>query len=444
MIRAYLWVCVVTLALGCQKPTPQGTTSVAPRQAASKLSILVVNDPPLAAGIKLLRGEWAERSGGQLEIAEGTVQQLLDASELTADLILYPSRYVGTLVGHEWLRPVRKSVLESDEVALDDMFPLIRNTILPYGDQVFALSLGEPPLMLAGNVAQEAASQENGSTWEKVDFRLTDRYSTLKYPRAVELLVRGTAYAQHRNRIAGWFDVETMQPTIASPPFVRAFERMIQNEKLTAESQASISWPAALREHSSVLSAEEPIAFALLPNAEQVYNPLRNIWDKNEEGKPIAFLGFAGRSVSVAKSTRNSASAFKLLRWLVSEKIATQLSPRSEATVWFRKSQAVKAKRWLAKRWLAKSGADDATVVAITKLLASSSYFLLPRIPGIDEYLKALEEALPPPKKTSKGLSPEEALREAVEEWNKLTDRYGRDRQRVAYRKHLGLHENDQ
>lgn len=418
---------VFTLAIGCQKPPPQPPPK-APRQAASKLSILVVNDPPLAAGIKLLRGEWAERSGGQLEIEEGTVQQLLVASELTADLIIYPSRYVGTLVDHEWLRPVRKSVLESDEVALGDLFPLIRNVTLPYGDQVYALTLGEPPLMLAGNVLQEAASQENGSSWESVKFRLTEKYSTLKYPRAVELLVRGTVYAQHRSRVAGWFDVETMQPTIASPPFVRALEQMIQNEKVTAESQASISWPTAWREHSSELSASEPTTFAPLPRAEQVYNPLRNIWDKNEEGKPLAMLGFAGRSVSVAKSTRNSASAFKLLRWLVSEKIATQLSPRSKATVWFRKSQAVKA-----KRWLAKSGADDATAAAITKLLSSSNYFLLPRIPGIDEYLKVLEEAI------SHGLPAEEALAQAVQEWNKLTDRYGRDRQQVAYRKHLGL-----
>ena len=403
MIRAYLWVCLVALVIGCQKPAPQDTTSVAPRMAASKLSVLVVNDPPLAAGIKLLRGEWAERSGGQLEIQEMTVAQFSDADKLAADLILYPSRYVGMLVDRDWLRPVRKSVLDSEDVAINDMLPQVRNAVLPYGGQVYGLSLGEPPLMLARETgSQETGSQETGpqeevATWESVDLRLTEKFSTLKYPRAVELLVRGTANAQHRSRIAGCFDVETMQPQIASPPFVRALEQMRQNEKLPDDDQASLSWPSALREDSP-----GPVAFTPLPRAEQVYNPLREIWEKSEESKPLAMLGFAGRSLSVAKSTRNSASAFKLLRWLVSEKIATQLSPRSEATVWFRKSQVIKA-----KRWLAKDGANkDETVAAVSRLLASSNYFLLPRIPGIDDYLQTLEEALS--NGVSKDLSPDE------------------------------------
>ena len=283
---------------------------------------------------------------------------------------------------------------------------------------------------------QETGSQEEDSTWENLGSRLTEKHSSLKYPRAVELLVRGTANAQHRSRVAGWFDVETMQPQIATPPFVRALEQMRQNEKLSGDAQASLSWPSALREDSP-----EPVAFATLPRAEQVYNPLREIWEQGEEGKPLAMLGFAGRSLSVAKSTRNSASAFKLLRWLVSEKIATQLSPRSEATVWFRKSQVIKA-----KRWLTKDGANkDETVAAVSQLLASSNYFLLPRIPGIDDYLQTLEEALAndSSQAPSKNLSPEETLAEAVEKWNAVTDVYDRDRQRAAYRRHLGLHKND-
>ncbi len=416
---------VFTLAIGCQKPAPQPTQESS-RLAASKLSILVVNDPPLAAGIKILRGEWAERTGGQLEIEEGTVEQLLAATELSADLVIYSSRFVGTLVDREWLRPVRKSVLQSEDVAIDDLFPLLRNVTLPYGGQVYALSLGEPPLMLASQTPQEAESQGKGSTWESVDLRGTEKNSPLKYPRAAELLVRGTAYSQHRS----WFDAETMQPTIAGLPFVKALDQMLENEKSVekqADSPLSLSWPSASREVSP-----ESVAFVPLPQAEQIYNPLREIWEKSEKSKPITFLGFAGRSVSVTRSTRNSASAFKLLKWLVSEKIATQLSPRSEATVWFRKSQTTKA-----KRWLPKGGANDETAANVSMLLSSSNSFLLPRIPGIDEYLQALDEAIL--RAISDDISAEDALARAIEEWNSLTDRYDRDRQRVAYRKHLGL-----
>jgi len=136
--------------------------------------------------------------------------------------------------------------------------------------------------------------------------------------------------------------------------------------------------------------------------------------------------------VSVSRSTRNSASAFKLLKWLVSESVATQLSPRSNSTLWFRKSQAANA-----NKWFANDGASEESASTVSKLLSSNNYYLLPRIPGIDEYLQAMEDAIL--RAGSSGLPAEKALAEIEEQWNAITDRYDRDRQRVAYRKHLGL-----
>ncbi|NOZ39613.1 MAG: hypothetical protein GXP24_05235 [Planctomycetes bacterium] len=402
---------------------------VAPKLAASKLSVLVVDDPPLAAGIKLLRGEWAERTGGQLEIEDWTVEQLLAATKLSADLVIYPSRYVGTLVDRDGLRPVRKSVLQSDEVAFDDLFPLVRNATLPYGGQVYALTLGEPPLMLMGSATDH--DSDGQAKWDSVGNSSDVGSSQFRYPYAVALIARGVSYTQSRGGATGWFDADTMQPRIADPPYVKSLQKMIGNERpsTSRKDDVSIGWPTPGATKSSL--------YFSLPLADEVYNPLRDIWEKRETDKPLVFLGFAGRSVSVTRSTRNSASAFKLLKWLVSESIATQLSPRSEATVWFRKSQVAKA-----KRWLPNSAASDETAAIVTKLLSSSNFYLLPRIPGIDEYLQALEEAIL--RATSEELSAEEVLTEVVEQWNILTDRYGRDRQRAAYRKHLGLHENEQ
>jgi len=419
--------------MGCQKP-PREPVTVATRLATSKLSILVVNDPPLAAGIQLLRGEWAERSGGQLEIEQKTVEQLLGATELSVDLLIFPSRYVGTLVDRDWLRVVRKSVLQSPDVAMEDMFPLIRNALLPYGDQVYALTLGEPPLMWASLVVDP---DDPGPTqWDSIGNLATLGASQLQYPHAVALIARGVSYAQVRSGAIDWFDAESMQPQIAEPPYLHALKEMVGNQHSSAQAKydGSLGWPTGWSTGRPTADSTKSPRYFLLPLADKVFHPLRGIWEKRESRRSIAFLGFAGRSVSVTRSTRNAASAFKLLKWLISESIATQLSPRSEATVWFRKSQASEA-----KRWLAKSGANDKTAAAISKLLTSGQDYLLPRIPGVDQYLEALEGAIG--RAISKELSAEQALAEVVAKWNRLTDRYGRDRQRAAYRKHLGLND---
>ena len=403
-VRFSFLVCIFVAAIGCQQE-PSHQPPKAPQLAASKLTILVVDDPPLAAGLKLLRGEWSERSGGQLEVQEWSTDQLLSATKLPTDLVLYPSRYVGTLVDRNWLRPVRKSVLQNPDLALDDILPLIRNVTLRYGNQVYAFSLGEPPLMIADN-----SSSPN---------------SLVKFPHALQLLTRGIAYARHRSGTTGWFDAQSMQPQIATPPFVKALEEMLSQPSVT------IAWPTIASPDPT-----KPIVFKPLPQADQVYNPVRKTWEPNDSTQPLTFLGFAGRSASVTRATRNSASAFKFLTWMISENIATQLSPRSEATLWFRKSQTQKA-----KKWLPRSSTDAQTTATLNRLLASDSYYLLPRIPGVDEYLQAMDKTIAQAlsRKTTEQISAKKALAKIATQWNTLTDRYDRNRQRTAYRKHLGL-----
>lgn len=441
------------LALGCKDPKPTAATGtqdstakghVAPRLAASRLTVLIVDDAPIAAGLKILRGEWSERSGGQLIIKQITGPELQSATELQADLIIYPSRYIGSLVAKNRLRPVRKSVLQSEEVAISDIFPLIRDTVLPYGGEIYALTLGESPLMLAGptqatadnNVDAETPPSEAISTWRDLDLRLNTENSPLQYPLAVEMLVRGTTFAHRRGQSPGWFDSSTMQAKIASPAFVRALEQM-QAEKSAdvaeqAPMQESIVWPSAMR-----TEAAESLVFRPLPVAAEVYNPLLKKWESNESQASLVFLGFAGRSASVTRSTRNSSSAFKLLQWIASDRIVLQLSPRSEATAWFRQSQVAKA-----SKWLPPGGRSGETSYAVTKLLSAPRAELLPRIPGIDDYLKSLAESLRPA--FDEELSAEEVLAHAAQQWDALTEKLGRDRQRTAYRKHLGLVDLDE
>jgi hypothetical protein len=64
---------------------------------------------------------------------------------------------------------------------------------------------------------------------------------------------------------------------------------------------------------------------------------------------------------------------------------------------------------------------------------------MIPRIPGIDEYLATLTDAAK--SAVLDHVPPQEALNQAAERWEVITDAHGRQSQRRAYLKHLGIEE---
>jgi multiple sugar transport system substrate-binding protein len=69
--------------------------------------------------------------------------------------------------------------------------------------------------------------------------------------------------------------------------------------------------------------------------------------------------------------------------------------------------------------------------------LGEEQCLTVPRIPAIDEYLAALDDAVQ--RVVFGDGEPEAALEQAAADWEKITDAHGRDAQREAYLKHLGL-----
>ncbi|NOY30779.1 MAG: hypothetical protein GXP28_11605 [Planctomycetes bacterium] len=398
----------LTLALpGCAKKTAEKPAVAAPRapRAAVKLSVVVVDDPGLAVGINLLRGEWAERSSGELEVREWSLRELLEAEELSCDLIVYPTRYLGTLVEQKSLRPVRKSVLEDKQFRFQEVLPLVRDRAMRYGGEIFGLSLGEPPLMLASKGE-----------------------SPLRFPQGSSLIVRAATYSDLQADSALLFDPQTMEPRLSEPPFERALRELVALDQ--EETTAKLSWPTAASEASKTDSMQ---SFTAIPRADQVYDRSLKTWSSGEEiGPSPTFLGFSGRLASVTSSSRNAVSAFKLLKWLASGETAIQVSQRSTATIWFRASQTSQSTKWLGGQ-----NASDATSQAVTKLLSRKNAYVLPRIPGIDEYLESLDQVVA--EVLLGNLDEEGALHEATTRWQAITESYGKQSQRAAYRRHLGF-----
>jgi hypothetical protein len=150
----------------------------------------------------------------------------------------------------------------------------------------------------------------------------------------------------------------------------------------------------------------------------------------------VPVFGWNDRMVAVTSASRNGASAFKLIAWLASAEISSQLARAGTPLMPVRRSLVTSA-AWYdsAKDANARSTAGGMLATA----LRSEKCLLIPRIPGVDEYVAALDDAV---KSVSKDkMPPQQALAIAAERWEKITDSHGRDQQRRAYLKHLGIDE---
>jgi hypothetical protein len=423
MMRLLFLVLICAISCGCGEDAqlPVENQKTAKPQAAVKLTVLVVDDAELAKGINLLRGEWSERSGGELVVVESTLADLLAEKTPPGDVVIYPSRHVGELVMRNWLRPVREVVLADPTLGWGDFLTMIRDQTVRFGGEVFAVSLGEMPLALAW----EGEVPENlPTTWSQLGEQSARAKKSREqpFPLASEFIARALAATPPADRAGLFFDAQSFDAKLTTPQLVRALEEMAQaaNAKPFTAAVALPKQAGAAR-LSPLLTAEE------------VYSTSLEEWEARKESTPPVVCGFGGRLVSVTTSSRNAASAFKLLPWLVSGSTGTQLSQRSAATLWFRASQVSQGRKWFAE------GADDNRVSWLTAAMSRGDAYLLPRISSIDQYLMELEVGLVAA--VAGDQTADKALAEVVERWNALSDELGRDSQRSAFNRHLGLAE---
>lgn len=382
-----------------------------------------MNDAELATAIAKLRGEWQARGGGESAIDEITIEQA--GGELKADLLVFPSRYLGELCEANRLRPVRASILESKELDFSDILPLVREREIVYGQQVMALPLGCPTPLLA----------RSGNDSGPPEAPLADHYAAFVF------LAKAAPLARHASREAIWFDPETMKPRLTEPPFVRALTEIVKIEKkkqspcdvakrlLADETKAAVVWPCRNSDGRGIAE----IQVEKLPAVTRVYNPSSEEWE-SVPPRQVTLLATSGRLVGVSTQSRNTASAFRLAGWLASPEVAGQLIRESNGIAICRASQRRMADNWFGVNKVA--GARQFSEQTFSALVQREGA-PLPRLPGVDRYLELLSDAV---RSAAEGnLTPPEALNKAMDEWESLTDQLGRADQRRAYRRCLGI-----
>ena len=426
-------------------------------QKSVTLRISVVNGLELGRAVDLLRGEWKENSGSSYVVKDVALASLSENEQPQADLIVFSVNELGSFCNRGWLQPVRKSVLASDIYDAQDVFPIIRNQVIRYGGQVMALPVAiQSPLICY----RKDLLQSVPRTWSefvRTAATLAPRDLSVGEPvvswGACLLLARVAPLTTHPSQEARLFDLETMKPRLTEPPFVRALEMVrdamaanadsptgaIQSV-LTGQAGMAIGLPQTVRKGEEKVVpgvGVSQVGWAEMPGSQEVYSPTMAQWETvvgDVRRVPLVTGGFVA---GVTTTSRNAAGAFRLLAWLASPAIGTQLAATVDGMLPVRRlpssldrgSLKVPAgRRASAEMWAAARGA-----------LSPPEGLLLPRIPGNEAYLEALQRAVEDV--VGQGKTPQQALARATKSWETITDHYGRDAQRRSYLRHLNLGE---
>lgn len=487
---------LVLVAAGCPRPSdplpPPVQPNAAPsdsqgRDSASPLRLLVVDDSQLAA---TLASEWRTISDEPLEVSQLSSANVSDTPRLPpVDAVVYPVGLLGTLAEREQIVPLPDSVWNSERLDRRTLLEVPRKREAVWGEKTYAIPFGSPtPVLLYRADVFERLKLTPPASWQEfqqVAERLgareelgelapaaSESWNGVLEPLAAgsaapALLLRAAAYVRHRNQYSTLFDFITMEPLIESPPFVKALEELVaahsmnpgpalewdedavRRELLAGRAGMVVSYPRPEPRRSSEEPSEDSpapattsptsatFAVALLPGSTSAYNASQKVWEtRGEDDSPyVPVFGLSGRLGSVTKSSRRGQAAANLLTMLSTADWSARVLTASRGAGISRTSQLATPDRWVDAPLAGDAARQYAERIRETQ--RSPAWLMVPRIPGRDRYLAALDEAVRAAVRGEQ--TPAEALSAAAAQWKKITAELGRDSQKAAYRRCLGI-----
>jgi multiple sugar transport system substrate-binding protein len=423
-------------------------------------------------------------------VDQATQLDLAASGPPDADAVLTASHQLAELAARSWIEPAPAGLTKQRAEAGSgragdkpspggwaDVFPLLRAREAVWGDATMAVPFGSPVLTLyyRADLLEKLAARppRTWAEYQKLAESLADRkrlglsapdsgrpwYGALE-PLApgwagIMLLARAAPYASHRANYSTLFQIDTMEPLIQGPPFVRALEELIAIARLNPPEQfrcdpaavrrafwagqcaMAVTWPTAADKSLPEPAPNFRLGVAELPGATEVYNISPQTWETRQSGEDssVPLLDIAGRLGTVTARCLAPETAFRLLLWLSGDPWNRQVSAVSPDTTLFRQSDIRFAQAWTEKSMPAATAGEYAMLTRRT--LSRSQWAFALRIPGRAEYLAALDEAVGQALRGQQ--PPQEALRQASFRWRAITNRLGLDRQRAAYHASLGL-----
>lgn len=432
---------------------------------------------------------WEDATGAKVQLnlipftdLSDKVLAALSTGAYIADILNVPSYLDGDLVGGGYVEPVPADV--KARLNFDDILPLYQKQTdwggttygYPWDGDVHSMYYRKDLIADPNNQTKFKAKYgydlQVPKTWQQykdvAEFFTGDWGDGKQHYGSVELVMRknqgfhgyisrATCYAKMPDDPAFFFDPDTMDARINNPGFVQALQDLVDilpysppdmpNFGFIENAQAfvgglvalDIQWPdiGPMSVDPKMSTVKGKVGFALNPGCTKTYDAKNKKWVDFPNINYAPYAAFGGWQNLVAKNAKAKDAAIDFAAYLASPEVMKVASTTGGSGVNpARLSTVQDTKPWVASGFASDQDAKDYLTTLQNVQQSPNAVFQL-RIPGYPQYQDIVELAVS--KALSKQATPQQALDEAAQGWNALTDRLGRDNMKKIYRSSIGL-----
>jgi multiple sugar transport system substrate-binding protein len=459
-------VCLCT-TIGCEDEEATKAASAAHTFTNETVTIAVPKGMGFSEGWKGLLDEWGEQTGAAYRLVEFEDGTAAKKDLPTADLIVLPFAEMGEFVAADRLSLMPPALTSGDSAtAWLDYFSGLRERVLTIGGAPAIIPFSCPVLTCYyRRDLLEKAGKKPPRTWDEYQALVESLPSwapglSAAEPwgpefRATMFLARALSVVKGPGTFSVCFDIDSGEPLIDSPGFVRALE---QSLKAVAKMPADVKTLAPADCRSLILTGKaaigvsfEPgrpdlkplerpkgmsLSFVRLPGTRQVYSHSGKAWTQSEQAVNDPTLApFAGLGAGVARGIppRRADAAWNLAYYLSVDRYeqAFVKTPKSVC----RESQLGGSATWVSPD-LRSNELFSYWGVTAESLRQSNISAELP-VMGHARFRQALTDGLTAALEGK--ATPEAALQGVAKQWLAILKDLGADRVRDCYRRCLGL-----
>lgn len=269
---------------------------------------------------------------------------------------------------------------------------------------------------------------------------------------------RAAPYAKHPDVKGGFFfDLETMEPLINTPGFIKGLELFIEAQKSFppggsnfglgdeifsfggGQALMSYTWDDAfIQANQKDSRIRNKVAAAPLPGAKKVWNRKTGKWDEFKTPNRAPYMSW-GWSSAVSSSSKEKEMAFDYLCFFSNgANTDHDLKIGRFGVNPYRKSH-FNVDFWKAQGWKAKTA--ETYVGTLSTMEDSKNRVFDLRVPGVSQFMSSMANGVAEAMAGQK--SAKEALDGVAKEWRAIVERIGKDRLRDAYANVVKLEDNE-